>query len=873
MKITGLTTKQVIFNREKYGANIMPQPPRKSVLDFLLDVFRDKINIILLIMTVLFGVMAVLGYGEIVEAIGIGAVLIIVSIVNVVTQMRSQNATLELRRQASKLSCNVLRNGKVSNIDSSEIVVDDIVLIQAGETIPADGYVIDGDIAVNNSILNGESEEVHKSAIPDFKYNRNAVITADDYIDANQIFAGTTVQGGMGVMRVTRVGMNTENAKILKTLGAVTEVKTTLQLQLDKLAASISKIGGFCAVTIAILITVEHLITGEINSFGNIVYIIISAITLALTIFVAAVPEGLPFIIGIITSQNVRKMTRANLLAKNPHKIPEAGNIQLLCTDKTGTLTYGRMMPIANYAGDGTDIGFVFKETGAIAEFIKAVILNGRAMLDSKGNIVGGNSTERALFSSLNISAHKISEIKHTNKIINKIPFDSANKFSITSVRSGKKTKSYIMAAPEIILSHATHYIDENGAMHTLRQSKLESILNKNTKNAMRSVALAYIDSDITKGEIPNKLVFISLVILKDEVRPGVVKVVNSLHESGVQVMMITGDNLNTARMIANQSGIITSDNDIAISAKEFDNLSNERARKMLSKIRVIARATPYTKLRVVELARENGLCIGMCGDGTNDAPALKAADVGFAMGDSTDVCKSASDIIILDNNFISIANSILIGRTFMHNIVSFLRFQLPVNFILVGISILFPLLFDLEVLSPVHILIINIVMDSLNSLAFGGEGAREEYMVEPVVGKNAPLITSATVKFILYVTVAGIFIFALTTMSWFYNAFNTVNSYTSALFGLLVIMAMLNGFCVRAPKYNVFAKLKNNPMFLVVAAIVFVGTYLCVTFGGEALHLTPLSRHQWLLVILCAMIIIPVNFVYKIIFSSSKQS
>ncbi|MBR0212692.1 MAG: cation-transporting P-type ATPase, partial [Alphaproteobacteria bacterium] len=525
------------------------------------------------------------GYGEFAEAIGIGSVLIIVATVNVITKMRSQKATLELRRQASKLSCNVLRNGKVINLDSSEIVVDDIVLIQAGETIPADGYIIAGQVSVNNSILNGESEEVHKSAIPNFVYNRKAAITAEDYTDKNQVFSGTTVHGGMGTMRVTRVGMDTENAKILKTLGSVKEVKTTLQIQLDKLAESISKIGGICAVAIAVLITVLHFISGEAHSLGDTIYIIVSALTLALTVFVAAVPEGLPFIIEIITSQNARKMTQANLLAKNPHKIPEAGNIQLLCTDKTGTITYGRMMPIANYTGDGTDIGFAYNQNGAIEEFTRAIIINGRAMLDADGKIVGGNSTERALFSALNLSAQKIAMIKRENKVIKKVPFDSAKKFSFTTVRFGKTIRTYIMAAPEIILDHTSHYINKDGKILPLRKSKLQSLMNKNNKNAMRSIAVAYYDRDFSNDVIPKKLVFVSLSILRDEVRSGVLNVVESLHKSGVQVMMITGDNLNTAHMIAKQSGIITSTSDIAISANDFDSLSNERARKMLSKI------------------------------------------------------------------------------------------------------------------------------------------------------------------------------------------------------------------------------------------------------------------------------------------------
>ena len=864
MKFVGLTPGAVLKSREKYGANVMPRPRTKTAWEFLIDVFRDKINIILLIMTLIFAGLAILGYGELTEAIGIGAVLIIVSGVNVITQMRSQHSTMELRLRASKLMCNVMRGGHVRNIDSSEIVVDDIVLLQSGETIPADGYIVYGHLSVNNSVLNGESEESHKSPVPNFRYNRDAPITADDYVDTNHVFAGTTVQGGGGVMRVTRVGMETENAKILNTLGNVREVKTTLQLQLDKLATIIGHIGAICAICIALVVIATHIILGKVDSIGGIIYIVVSAITLALTIFVAAVPEGLPFIIGIITSQNVRKMTRANLLAKNPHKIPEAGNIQLLCTDKTGTITYGRMQPVANYLGDGTNIGFATQTYGAGQQVVNNIVLNGRAMLDENGNIVGGNSTERALFGALNLTPRRIAAIHRANHTIAKIPFNSAHKFSATTVSNSDGVRTYVMAAPEIILAHASRYIDSDGVVHSMRRAKVRRLIVSSTRRAMRVIATAYYDGKVSNNQIPDNLVFISLTIMRDEVRPGVSDVVDSMRQSGVRVMMITGDILDTARVIAQDSGIIRDEGDIAMTANEFDSLSDARARRLLPRISVIARATPHTKLRVVELARKNGLCIGMCGDGTNDAPALKGADVGFAMGDSTDVCKEASDIIIVDNNFISIANSILMGRTFMHNVVGFLRFQLPINFILVIISIVFPIFLGIDAMAAVQILIINIIIDSLNSLAFGGEAPRPEYMREPVQGKNAPLITRKTIMSVMWTTFAGVFIFAITAMDWFTNIFTGTNVYQSACFALIIIMAMLNGFCVRAPGYNIFARLGANPMFLVIALIVFVGTYLCVTIGGPALHLAPLNATQWLVVIVLALCIVPLNMLYK---------
>lgn len=863
MTLNGLSLAQVVTNREKYGTNKMPDPRVKSAWNFLVDVFRDKINLILLIMTFIFVGLAILGYGDITEAIGIGIVVIIVAIVNVITHLRSQHSTLELRRRASVLLCNVIRGGHIRNIDSTEIVVGDIVLLQAGERIPADGYLVHGHISVNNSVLNGESDEVHKSPIPNFKYNRATTITANDYTNANYVFAGTTVHGGGGAMRVTRVGMDTENAKILKTLSDIGEEKTALQTGLDNLAGFIGKIGGVCAVCVALVMIIIHWHIHGFDGVGDVVFTVAHAITFGLTIFVAAVPEGLPFIIEIITAQNAHKMTRANLLAKNPNKIPEAGNIQLLCTDKTGTITYGKMQPVANYTGDGTNVGFDADVSDAVIKIImNNMVLNGRAMLDAGGAIVGGNSTERALFGALGINNKIVANIKKKNQVVTKTLFTSASKFSATTVKTSQGLRTYIMAAPEIILAHSKFYIDAGGETHPLNRATVRRIILSNARRAMRVIATAYYDGPHTQGKIPDNLTFVTVSTLRDDVRPGVADIVRDLRSSGVSVMMITGDILETARVIARESKILQSDDDIAITATEFDKMSDAAVKRILPQIRVIARATPHTKLRLVQIAQEMGLCIGMCGDGTNDAPALKGADVGYAMGDSTDVCKEASDIIITDNNFVSIGNSILMGRTFMHNVTGFLRFQLPINFTLVAISILFPIVLDLEAFMAVQILIINIVIDSLNSLAFGGEPPRAEYMTEPPAGKNAKLITGDTIAGVIWTTIASIFIFTITLVEPFASIFGDASM--SARFALIIIIAILNGFCVRVRGFNIFSDLSKNPMFITMACVVFVGLYACVTFGGNALSLEPLSPIQWLAIAGLGLLIVPINFIYK---------
>ncbi len=332
-----------------------------------------------------------------------------------------------------------------------------------------------------------------------------------------------------------------------------------------------------------------------------------------------------------------------------------------------------------------------------------------------------------------------------------------------------------------------------------------------------------------------------------------------------VSVTIITGDNIDTARAIADDCGILTKRNDIVLSATDLDSHTDEWLSRHLSRIKVIARATPATKLRVISVAQAQNKSIGMCGDGTNDAPALRRADVGFAMGAGTDVAKEAGDIIITDNNFVFVANSVLIGRTFLHNVVSFLRFQLPINFSLVALCIAFPLLIGGEVLTAVQILIINIVMDSLNSLAFGGEAPRPEYMRTPTPAKGAPLLPRKSIIQIAVSTFIFLGLFAVMFWGPVRGLFAGAE-YTGACFALLVIMAIFNGFNIRADGYNLLAGLRENPMFIFVALGVIGGCVMCVTFGGAALQVAPLNMVQWAVVFCLAVMVVPLDMMRKFV-------
>lgn len=860
MKYTGLTDAQVIESRKKYGTNEMPRPKLKSAWQFFLEVFQDKLNIVLLIMMCMFIVLSAFGYGSVFEAIGIGIVLLVVAITTVASKVKGQRAAEELRVKSSLLYADVIRNGNIVRIPSVDVVVDDIVILRAGEMICADGYVIDGTIAVNNAILNGESDECEKSPVPsDFVCNRDAKITGDTYTDSHSVFSGTIVLSGECTMRVARVGAQTENAKIMATLHSIDGVKTTLQIQLDNLADKISKVGSVCATIIFLVLLFVNIHSSGMSADASMLYMIFNALTVALTIFVAAVPEGLPFIIGIITGQNVATMIKNNILAKNPNKIPESGNIQILCTDKTGTLTRGVIEPVHNFSGDGTDIGFVGHADDAVATaFLENVALTCGATYGTDGTIIGGNLTGRALLGAVAPVAQQITQIQSDVPVLERIVFNSANKFS--AVRT--EDVSCYLGAPEVVLSHAKYYLDASGELRPINRDAISELIRQNASRAMRLVATAFSKSWVVDEKMPDDLVLISVVAMRDQVRPGVSDVIASMRQSGVNVVMITGDILDTARAIAVDCGIINTPDDIAMTASDLDNMSDDMAKSVLHRIKVIARATPDTKLRVVKLAQSLNLCIGMCGDGTNDAPALKRADVGFAMGDGTDVCKESCDIIITDNNFLSIAQCILLGRTFVHNVINFLKFQLPINFSLVILSILFPLMFGFDAFTAVQILIVNIVMDSLNSLAFGGEPPRPEYMSEPAQGKDAPLLSRPVLSQVAWTTIGFVCVFGILATPMVRTVFQTPETYMSARFALLVIMAIVNGFCVRVDGFNIFRRLGTNPMFLVVACGVVACTVLCVSFGGAVLQLSPLDVSQWLVVLCLSLLIIPINFV-----------
>lgn len=866
----GLTSSEVVKSREKYGSNKLPEKKLKTGFQFFMETFEDRLNQILLVMMVVFTILAVFGQGSYSEPIGVAVVLLAIAFIGMNTGLKSQKSTKELKDKTSIHYCNVIRDGKIEHINTDDLVVGDLVIIQSGEGIYADGYLVEGNLKVDNSVLNGESADCKKTA---WAGENSPIImggkreaNSNDYVNAYALFSGTTVTDGEGKMIVTNVGVDTVNGQTIATIDEIEDTKTSLDIQLEDLAGQISKFGytGAIIIVAALLVTNIIHIGGIADYFGlGWVSVLKDALTIAvtaLTIIVAAVPEGLPLIINLITAQNAKVMIKHNVLAKHTNKIPEAGNIQLLCTDKTGTLTVGKLVPVYNVMGDGDEV----KENCKVSTLFKMnVVLNSSGMYDEDDNIVGGNATERALLTM--ITPEEFANIKANIAVTKKQNFNSANKYSAVET-TGNEIITYYKGAPEKLISKAKYFETEDG-IHDLDDESVKELVKKYTSQAMRVIATGYSKSPLIEDKLPDDLVITSLVAIRDDVRPEVPEAVRKMHGAGVQVMMVTGDVIDTAKAIALDAGLIKESTDIAMSAIDFDALSDEEAKEKLPFIKVIARATPNTKLRIVKLAQELGLCVGMTGDGTNDAPALKAADVGFSMGSGTDVCKEAGDIIITDDNFVSITDAVLLGRTFMHNVMKFLKFQLPINIGLVILSILYPIFLGVEAIAAVQILVINIVMDSLNSLSFGGEPAKDEYMEEKPIPKGSKLLSKETIGQIAVSVVAFVALFGLTLIPQIQSIFGEDESiYATARFALLIYMATFNGFNIRTDGFNLFKGISQNKLFIEIAIAIFVLTFVLAQFGGAVMGCTAMTLIQWITVIIIAFMIIPIDLIRKVI-------
>lgn len=857
--MNGLSSSEVLRSREMHGSNKLPEPRMKKWYDFAKEALSEKITMILIAIAVLQLFLGFMGVMELSDPIMILVVLAIVTVIAVKTGLGVQKSAAELRAKTSVRYCDVIRDGKVQTINKDELVVGDLVCVGMGQEIFADGYIVDGKISVNNAAINGETKECKKTPIQGYIHAKTTSTYA--YTNPNCLFAGTTVMSGEGKMIVTDVGVNTVNGDTMVKMQTLESPKTALDIALDNLSDFISKWGTIAAVvTFAVLTMTGIMSVGFSNYFGGNVLDVIQKIaqnfSVALTIIVAAVPEGLPLIVKLVTKQNVRTMETFNILAKNPGKIPELAYVDIICTDKTGTLTTGVMTP-------KKIIDAFVDEVDESSELWKAIVnnicINNSAVFDGDGEITGGNSIDRAVLT--------LTDSEEYGKIVNDLQvkakqvFNSSNKYSAVSCSN---EVTYYKGAPEKLIEHCTTALGDG--IQTFTDSDkirlLENIKEMTTKS-MRCIALTQSKEELVENELPNNMTLLGIIGVVDPVREEVPNAVAMAHKAGIHVIEITGDCLETAKAVAEECGIYMA-GDLAITNDDFEAMSDDEVKSIIPKLRVISRCSPNTKLRLVTLAQEIGKSVAMTGDGVNDSPALKRADVGFGMQGGSDVAKEASDIVLTDDNFASVVKAVELGRTFMHNIMMFLEFQLPINIALLILSVIYPMVATGALLASVQILIVNIIMDSLNSLSFGGEPPKEEYMSERPIKKGSGLFIRGAKKRIAISTAAFIALYGVITFSPASNMFATDVEAMTARFALLCFMAVFNGFNIRTEHMNLFKGIGKNKLFLYIAVGICAMTVILCDFAGALIKATALDLNHWLVIIALAFMVIPVDLVRK---------
>ena len=863
----GLSNEQVEESRKLHGSNKLPEPELKKWYHFAKEALTEPITMILIIIALFQLVLGAMGVMSLSEPVMIIVVLAIVTEIAVKTGLGIQKSAAELRAKTAVRYCDVVRDGNVQTINKDDLVVGDLVLLRTGQEIFADGFIVEGEISVNNAAINGETKECRK--IPSANYKHVKTTSTAAYTDQCSLFAGTVIMSGEGKMIVTDVGVNTVNGDTLVKMQTLEPPKTALDIALDHLCDFISKWGTIAAALAFVIMTITGILNaGSLSQYfsGNIlenIQKVAQNTSNALTIIVAAVPEGLPLIVKLVTKQNVSTMEKFNILAKNTGKIPELAYVNLICTDKTGTLTTGEMTSTVMINGNCQDI---FNKESLLNELIDLnICMNNSAVFDSNGNITGGNSIDRAV---LDMLSHEDAQ-KIQNKAIMKkrVPFSSENKFSAVTLNNGANDFTVYKGAPEKLIEKCKFYLDNDGIATELTEEKrkaLKSHIKGLTEKAMRCIALTI--SDKTDDGLPDEMNLLGVIGVVDPVRNEVPEAVKIAHKAGIQVIEITGDCMETAKAVAMEAGIYKP-GDLAVTNDEFEAMSDVKVKEIIPQLRVISRCSPNTKLRLVTLAQEIGMSVAMTGDGVNDAPALKKADVGFGMQDGSDVAKEAADIVLTDNNFASVVKAVELGRTFMHNIMMFLEFQLPINISLLILSMVFPIISGgSALLAAVQILIVNIIMDSLNSLSFGGEPPKEEYMNEEPIMKGSGLFIRGAKGRIALSSIVFIALFGVITFGPVGNMFATKLSAMTARFALLCLMAVFNGFTIRTDSMNLFKGIKNNKLFVYIALGIFAMAVVLCNFVGNLVQTTPMDAKQWIVVLVTAFMVVPVDWIRKAI-------
>ncbi len=863
--LVGLTPEQVLASRAKHGENHLKQVKRRGLFSRFLENFGDPIIKILLVALAVNLIFAIQNAGWF-ETVGIAIAVLLATLVSTISEYGSESAFAKLQEESARVICRVKRSEGLAQVPIGEIVVGDLVLLQTGERVPADGVMVRGELDADQSSLNGEAKEARK--MPGG--------SGEGFMNRSLLFSGSVVCAGEGVMRVESVGDNTFLGKLAGEIQEETR-ESPLKVRLAHLAGSISKLGiaGAVLVALADLFNFWLLNSGfslstmaaMASSPGLVIGSLLHAVTLAVTVIVVAVPEGLPMMITVVLSSNMRRMLRDNVLVRKLVGIETAGSMNILFTDKTGTLTQGKLRVATVMRGDGTALTSS-EEAAAQPAYWRllhaALRLNNAADLVD-GAPVGGNATDRAL---LAYAADAPAPLMQVAKI-GTIPFSSENKFMATTV-SGDLHLTLIKGAPERILAHCTRYYGVDGRPEPLfSRASLEESADAMARRGMRVLAAATSDYPVGADGRFERLTLVGLIGVRDPLRSDAAQNVRALQDAGVQVVMITGDGRETAEAIAREAGLLKND-DLVMTSAELASTSDAALCRALPRLRVVSRALPADKSRLVRLAQESGAVAGMTGDGVNDAPALKKADIGFAMGSGTEVAKEAGDIVILDDRLSSIAKAVLYGRTIFRSIRKFVVFQLTVNLCAVGISVIAPLVGVESPVTVLQMLWINMVMDTLAGLAFSGEPALDEYMLSPPLRRDEPVLDREMLAQIgftgAFTALMCLWFLVSPAVRAFFRPETGEQTLLTAFFALFMYAGVFNSLSARTSKLNLLDHILGNKGFIAVMGCVFLVQTALVYFGGSLFRAYGLTFPEWITCVALAALVIPADLVRKFI-------
>ena len=854
----GLTSDEVIKNRKKYGNNSLTKKNNDTFFKLLLETLSDPIIKILLIALGIKTIFLIKDF-DWYETVGIVIAIMVASLISSISEYGSMRAFNKLTEETSLIKVRAKRDNKVIEIPINDVVYNDIILLGEGDKVPADGIIVSGIIAVDESMLDGEAKEKYKKACIDI----------NKIEDDNKVYMSSVVYNGSALMLVTQVGDNTIYGKLAQELQEKEE-PSPLKLRLTELAKNISRIGYVASFLVAfsflfnkIFILNEFnisMILSTLTNYKIMFSYILEAMTLCVTIIVVAVPEGLPMMITLVLSSNMKTMLKNNVLVRKLMGIETAGNINVLFTDKTGTLTNGKLEVVGILSSSLEEIDIKKLNSRMKELFMDSLSVNNESVYDTKNNkIIGGNITDKAILNYVKLYKSKA-------KVINRMPFSSEKKYMFTKIDNmGNKIK-LIKGAPEVIINASNSYYDEFGIKKNISdKNKILSKVKELSGSKLRLIAMAISDDIFVTDNLKN-ITLLGFIVLADSIRDNVLDGINLVKSASIQTIMITGDNKETAVSIARELNLIESADDIVITSDKLDKMTNEDIIKIFPKIRVIARAMPSDKSRLVNIAHEQGMVCGMTGDGVNDAPALKKADVGFAMGSGTEVAKEASDIVILDNNFMSIAQSVLYGRTIFKSIRKFIICQLTINLCSLTVSIIGPFIGIPVPITVVQMLWINMIMDTLSGLAFSYEPALNDYMKEPPKKKSDHIINRYMISQILVTGIYSSIICIFFMKSSIINNIYTPISKLTAFFGLLIFISIFNALSARTNRLNIIANIKKNKVFIAIIGFITIVQIFIIYKGGDLFRTHGLNMKEFIIMFILSISVLPVDFIRKII-------